>query len=71
MLQHGIGNFVWASGSGRGKVGCSRKKFIGGEGEAERSMRLLRARGSSELEKVVSGSATQGLWLRNKKVGLR
>ena len=32
-------------------------------------MRLLRARGSAELGKVASGSATQGLWLRNRKVG--
>ena len=27
MLQHGIGNFVWASGSGREEIGGSRKKF--------------------------------------------
>ena len=27
VLQHGIGNFVWASGSGRGKVGGNRNKF--------------------------------------------
>ena len=32
-------------------------------------MRFLRARGSAELGKVASGSATQGLWLRNGKVG--
>ena len=31
-------------------------------------MRLLRARGSAELRKVASGSATQSLWLRNGKV---
>ena len=31
-------------------------------------MRLLRARGSAELKKVASGSATQGLWQRNRKV---
>ena len=31
-------------------------------------MRLLRARGSAELREVASGSATQGLWLRNEKV---
>ena len=31
-------------------------------------MRLLRARGLAELAKVVSGSATQSLWLRNRKV---
>ena len=32
-------------------------------------MRLLRARGSAELRKEGSGSAMQGLWLRNGKVG--
>ena len=32
-------------------------------------MRLLKARGLAELGKVASGSATQGLWLRNGKVG--
>ena len=32
-------------------------------------MRLLRARGLAELEKVVSGSAAQDLWLGNRKVG--
>ena len=31
-------------------------------------MRLLRARGSAEIRKVASGSAAQGLWLRNGKV---
>ena len=40
-----------------------------GEGGAEGRMRLLRARGSAELGKVASGSATQGLWLGNRKVG--
>ena len=67
MLEHGIGNFVWASGSGggRGEVGGSRKKFSGGERRAEGRVRLLRERGSVELIEVVSGSATQGLWLRN------
>ena len=30
-------------------------------------MRLHRARRSTELRKVVSGSATQSLWLRNRK----
>ena len=32
-------------------------------------MRLLRARESVELEKVAPGSATQDLWLGNRKVG--
>ena len=40
-----------------------------GKGEAEREMRLLKARGSADLGKVASTSATQGLWLRNRKVG--
>ena len=31
-------------------------------------MRLHRAHGSAELREVASGSATQGLWLRNGKV---
>ena len=31
-------------------------------------MRLLRARGTAELSEVASGSATQSLWLRNRKV---
>ena len=61
MLENGIGNFVWASGSGGGKVGGSRKKFSGGERRAEGRVRLLRARGSAELRKVTSDSATQGL----------
>ena len=49
VLWHGIGNFVWASGSGRGEVGGSRKKFSGGEGRAKGRVRLLKARGSAEL----------------------
>ena len=32
-------------------------------------MILLRARGSYEPEQVASGCATQGLWMRNRKVG--
>ena len=34
-------------------------------------MRLLWARGSAELGKVASGSATQGLWLGGRKVDLK
>ena len=68
LLGADIGNFVWASGSG-GKVGGSRKKLSGRERGAEGQVRLLRARGSAELGEVASGSATQGLWLRNRKVG--
>ena len=33
MLQHKIGNFVWASGSGQGYVGGSRKNSVGEKGE--------------------------------------
>ena len=32
-------------------------------------MRLHKARGSAELSEVASGSATQRLWLGNRKVG--
>ena len=71
MLLHGIGNFVWASGSGGGKVGGSRMKFSGSERRAKRPVRLHRARGSAELREVASGSATRGLWLSNGKVGFQ
>ena len=40
-----------------------------GEGEAKGRVRLHEARGSAELAKVTSGSATQGLWLGDRKVG--
>ena len=43
-------------------------KFSGRKRSAEGRMRLLSARGSVELRKVASGSATQDLWLRNGKV---
>ena len=46
MLWHEIGIFVRASGGGRGEVCGSCKKFSRGKKEAEREMRLLRARGS-------------------------
>ena len=66
MLQHKIGNFVWASGSGSGgKIGGSRKKFSERKRRAKGGMRLLRARGTAELREVASVSAT----LRNGKVG--
>ena len=44
-------------------------KFSKREGGAEGRVTLLRARGSAELKRVASDSATQGLWLRNRKVG--
>ena len=68
MFEHGIGNFVWTSGGGRGEVGGSRKKFSGREERAKGRVRLLRARGSAELREVASGTAAQGLWMRNGKV---
>ena len=39
-----------------------------GEGRAKGRVKLHRARGSAELSEVASGSAAQGLWLRNGKV---
>ena len=41
VLQHGIGNFVWVSGSGGRKVGGSPMKFSGRERRAEGRMKLL------------------------------
>ena len=43
-------------------------KFSGREWRAEGRVRLHGAGVSAELRKVASGSATQGLWLRNGKV---
>ena len=56
MLQHEIGNFVWASGSGRGEVCGSHKKFSGGE------------RGSRKTNEAtpgmwVGGARKGSLWL--------
>ena len=68
MLWHRIGNFVWASGSGGEEVKSSRKNFSGRERKAKGRVRLPRARGSADLRKVASGSATLGLWLRDRKV---
>ena len=36
---------------------------------SKRTSETLRKRGLAELGKVASGSATHGLWLRNRKVG--
>ena len=44
-------------------------KFSGRETRAKRRVRLHRARGLTELREAASGFATQGLWLRNRKVG--
>ena len=43
-------------------------KFSGREKRAKGRVRILRARGSAELRMIASGSATQGLWLRNGKM---
>ena len=43
-------------------------RFSGRERRANGRVRLLRARGSAELREVASGSAMQGLSLRNGKV---
>ena len=55
MLWHGIGNFVWANGSGGGKAGGSRMKFSESERRAKGRVRLHGARGSGELREVASG----------------
>ena len=47
----------------------SREKFSGAEEGAEKRISPLRPRGSVELRKVASGFATQGFWLKNRKVG--
>ena len=66
VLLQGIGNFVWANGSGQKEVRGCCKKFIG---RAKGRVRLLWAHGSAELGKVASGSAMQNLWLGDRKVG--
>ena len=43
-------------------------KFRGREKRAKGRVRLHRTRGSAELSEVASCSATQGFWLRNRKV---
>ena len=52
-----------------GEVKGSCKKFGGREGEAKERLRLFRACGSAELGKVASCSATQGIWLGDRKKG--
>ena len=51
------------------RLEAAAKNSVGKKRGAEGQVRLLRARGSAELRKVASGSATQSLWLRNRKVG--
>ena len=43
-------------------------KFSERETRAKGRVRLHKARSLAEVRKVASGSATQGLWLRNGKV---
>ena len=45
------------------------RNSVGEKEGAKGRVRLLQARVSVELRKVVSGSATQGLWLGDRKVG--
>ena len=58
-----------ATSSVQEQVGGSHKKFSGGERGARGRVRLLTTRGPAELGKVASGSATQGLWLGDRKMG--
>ena len=44
-------------------------KFSGRERKAKGRVRPLRARSLADLGDVASGSATQGLWLEDRKVG--
>ena len=46
-----------------------KERFVAAAKNSERGMKLLRACGFAELEKVAFISATQGLWLRNRKLG--
>ena len=60
-----------------GPLAVDKERFVAAErnsakkGGAERRMRLLKARGSAELKKVAFNSATQGVWLENRKVGFQ
>ena len=52
MLWHKIGNFVWASGSGRGEVRSSCKKFSRGRrGEQKDKLDSLRHVALRSLER--------------------
>ena len=65
VLQHKLGDFVWASGGGRREVGHSRNKFSEGE---QREMKLLGVQNPTLFRQVAPDSATQCIWLRNRKV---
>ena len=55
MLQHGVGNYVWANTDGREEVGCSRDKFTGREWRAERGKTIFGAGDPAELKQICSG----------------
>ena len=57
-FSNGIGNFVYTSGSGRGEICCSREKFCGGEGGAEKKKKNKTPQGTWQ-GKAWTGS----LWL--------
>ena len=69
VLYNGIDNFAWTSGSGQREVRGSLKKFSGRAGRVKGRVRLFGARGSVEVGKVASRTATQSLWLGDRKVG--
>ena len=50
------------------RLEAAARNSVGEEEGAKGRVRLLRARGSAELGKVASGSATQGLWLGDRKM---
>ena len=51
------------------RLEAAAKNSVGEKEEQKGQLRLLRACSSAELGKVASGSATQSLWLKDKKVG--
>ena len=51
------------------RLGAATRNSTREKGKAKGRVRLLRACGSAELGKMVSGSATQSLWLGDRKVG--
>ena len=68
VLWHGVGSFVWANGNRRGEVCGSREKFSGGEGGAERQVRLLWTLiGLAELGQVASALLCKALGWETKK----
>ena len=78
VLQDGINDFVWTSGSGGGEIRGSRKKFSGREGRAEGKVRLHRARGGARKDSLwlcyarslaeKQKSEISGNWQRSKPI---